>query len=188
MSPLYFAFLRAINVGGHNVKMDHLRHLFQAEGFQGVESFIASGNIIFARLSSEVVNLERKIEAMLRASLGYDVAVFLRTDDEVVDIVNFHPFPLGELDTFKSLNVALISRPLLDSETQILMRLETAIDKFHVHGKEIFWYCRTKQSESTFSTLVLEKAIKMPATFRNINTFIALAEKYGLAKGYGSTL
>jgi len=27
------AFLRAINVGGHTVKMDHLRGLFEALGF-----------------------------------------------------------------------------------------------------------------------------------------------------------
>jgi hypothetical protein len=29
----FIAFLRAINVGGHNVKMDHLRKLFEALGF-----------------------------------------------------------------------------------------------------------------------------------------------------------
>src|SRR5574341_155679 len=39
----YIAFLRAINVGGHTVTMDRLRQLFEAMGFGGVETFIASG-------------------------------------------------------------------------------------------------------------------------------------------------
>ncbi|HXW01123.1 MAG TPA: DUF1697 domain-containing protein, partial [Anaerolineae bacterium] len=45
--PKYIAFLRAINVGGHTVKMDYLRRLFEEMGFSKVETFIASGNVIF---------------------------------------------------------------------------------------------------------------------------------------------
>ena len=45
--PRFFAFLRAINVGGHNVTMEKLRGLFEASGFKDVETFIASGNVIF---------------------------------------------------------------------------------------------------------------------------------------------
>jgi len=43
----YVAFLRAINVGGHNVKMDALRALFESMKLASVETFIASGNVIF---------------------------------------------------------------------------------------------------------------------------------------------
>ena len=45
--PRFIAFLRAINVGGHNVKMEELRVLFESLGFTNVETFIASGNVIF---------------------------------------------------------------------------------------------------------------------------------------------
>ena len=43
----HIAFLRAINVGGHTVTMDRLRRLFGEMGFRGVETFIASGNVVF---------------------------------------------------------------------------------------------------------------------------------------------
>jgi uncharacterized protein (DUF1697 family) len=36
-----------MNVGGQTVKMDQLRRLFEALGFTNVETFIASGNVIF---------------------------------------------------------------------------------------------------------------------------------------------
>ena len=45
--PRYVAFLRAINVGGHVVKMERLRALFEDLGFAKVETLIASGNVIF---------------------------------------------------------------------------------------------------------------------------------------------
>ena len=45
--PRYVAFLRAINVGGHIVKMDQLRKLFTQLGLTDVETFIASGNVLF---------------------------------------------------------------------------------------------------------------------------------------------
>ena len=43
----YVALLRGINVGGRNVKMDRLREIFESLGFSNVETFIASGNVIF---------------------------------------------------------------------------------------------------------------------------------------------
>lgn len=45
--PRFIAFLRAINVGGRNIKMDDLRALLEAMGLTNVETFIASGNVIF---------------------------------------------------------------------------------------------------------------------------------------------
>ena len=68
--PRYVAFLRAINVGGsHVVKMDTLRARFEGLGFSRVETFIASGNVIFETRSKDAAGLERRIEAMLEMSL-----------------------------------------------------------------------------------------------------------------------
>ena len=72
----FIALLRAINVGGHNVKMDRLRKLFESLGLSNVETFIASGNVIFDSLVESAETLEEKIERHLRESLGYEVATF----------------------------------------------------------------------------------------------------------------
>ena len=60
----YAAFLRAINVGGHIVKMDRLRTLFEAAGFRGAETFIASGNVVFESSRKSAADLERAIETI----------------------------------------------------------------------------------------------------------------------------
>ena len=68
--PKYVAFLRAINVGGHTVKMDQLRRLFEALGFSDVQTFIASGNVIFDSKSKSTKALEKKIEKYLQDCTG----------------------------------------------------------------------------------------------------------------------
>ncbi len=96
--PKYVAFLRAINVGGHIVKMDHLRQLFETLGFDNVETFIASGNVIFDSTSKSTKTLERKIETLLKETFGYPVATFIRSTSELANIANYKPFEESELN------------------------------------------------------------------------------------------
>jgi len=174
----FIAFLRAINVGGHIVRMHDLRALFEALGLSRVETFIASGNVIFESNPRDAGKLERKIEAHLAGSLGYEVATFLRTDAEVAAIAAYTPFPKSALESAVALNVAFLSEPLSDARKRLLAGFRTQIDDFHTHGREMYWLCRTTQSESTFSNARFEKALGIRATFRGVNTVAKLAAKY----------
>ena len=176
--PRFIAFLRAINVGGHTVKMDYLRQLFEALGFSNVETFIASGNVFFETTAKNAAALEKTIGAKLREALGYEVAAFLRTATELADIANYRPFRGAELDAAVALNVAFLAEPLDKTSKVKLLALRTAIDDFHIHGREIYWLCRKKQSESTFSNAVLEKTLGRPSTLRGANTVQKMAAKY----------
>ena len=180
--PRFIAFLRAINVGGHNVRMEHLRQLFVSIGFSNVETFIASGNVVFESTSKNAQVLERKIESRLREELGYEVATFIRTDAELAAIANYRAFRQSELDAAVALNIALLDEPLNDTAKQKLLALRTEIDDFHLHEREIYWLCRRKQSESTFSNAVLEKTLGRKSTLRGANTINKMAAKYSPSK------
>ena len=174
----FFAFLRAINVGGHTVKMDHLRQLFESFGLSRVETFIASGNIVFEATAGNPKFLERKIGIGLREALGYDVATFIRTEAELAGIAAYTPFRQSELEAAAALNIAFLADRFDAKSKQKLMALRTDIDNFHVHGREIYWLCLKKQSESTFSNAVLEKTLGLPSTLRGANTIRKMAAKY----------
>src|SRR5258708_39876825 len=88
----YAAFLRAINVGGHVVKMDRLRKLFEAAGLGGVETFINSGNVVFESSKKNGDGLERTIQPRLEKALGFSVATFVRSMPEVAAIAERAPF------------------------------------------------------------------------------------------------
>lgn len=174
----YIAFLRAINVGGHNVKMEVLKKYFEELGFRNVETFIASGNVIFETASGNTNSLEKKIESYLFKKLGYKVTTFIRTNSELENIINYKPFNEKELKSAQALNVAFIKEPLTTELSNKLRSLKSDIDDFNAFEKEVYWICKKKQSESKFSNAVFEKTLKIQATFRGINTVRKLAAKY----------
>ena len=168
----YIAFLRAINVGGHIVKMDRLRGLFEELDFENVETFIASGQVIFETGITDVSRLEAKIEKHLRSALGYDVATFIRTAAQLRKIAG-----LAE-DDGRVLYVAFTRKKPGAASVARLLEFNSDVDAFEVHGTEVFWYTRKTFSESNFSGALLEKIIGMPATVRNVNTVNRLIAKY----------
>ena len=174
------ALLRAINVGGHVVKMDRLRKLFEQAGFTGVETFIASGNVAFDLASStKLPTLERTIETMLKEALGYEVSTFIRTDRELRAVAEHEAFTPSALKQGLVLNVAFVKDRLDTSAARTIAALATSSDDFEVRGREIYWLLRVRQSESKMSGAVLERALRRQSTVRGISTVRKLAEKYG---------
>jgi uncharacterized protein (DUF1697 family) len=173
--PRYIALLRAINVGGHVVKMDHLRRLFEALEFSNVETFIASGNVIFESPARSAAALEKKIGSHLRQHLGYDVATFLRTPAELAEIARYQPFPNAEGG---ALYVAFLAGTPTPEASQKVRGFSTELDAFEVRNRELYWYVRDKLSASTFSGGRLEKTLGLAATMRNVTTVRKLAAKY----------
>jgi len=174
-----FAFLRAINVGGHTVKMDRLRDIFSSIGYSNVETFIASGNVIFDARTKSTAGIARSIEQKLKQELGFEVKTFIRTKDELQAIATYKPFPKTKMDTAAALNVALLESPVDDRSRKLIGSLKSDVDEFHVHDKEVYWLCLNKQSESKFSNALLEKTIGQNSTIRGLNTIRKMAEKYG---------
>lgn len=171
----YVAFLRAVNVGGRVVKMDALRALFASFGYAGARTFIASGNVVFETRATPERTIENVIESGLKTALGYEAATFVRTGDEVIAIAEYAPFAAEALAAAAALNVGFLKQPPDDAALARLMALRTDIDDFHAHGREVYWLCRRKQSESTFSNAALERALRQPATLRSDNTVKRLA-------------
>ena len=175
----YIALLRAINVGGRTVRMEELRKLFDALGFAGTETFIASGNVIFESPARNAAALEKRIEAALEISLGYEVATFVRSPAELAAIAVHEPFARDELDLpGVALYIGFLRDPPGDDARQKLLALRSPIDDFHVHGRELYWLARGKMSESKISNVVLERILGTRTTMRNVTTVRKLAAKY----------
>ena len=176
--PRYIAFLRAINVGGHVVKLQRLKALFESLGFAEVETFIASGNVIFKSPAKSAAALEGKVEQLLQRELGYEVKTFIRSDREVSDVAATDPF--GAL-AGATLYVGFLKAEADRATAERLQAAQTNVDDFALVGRELYWRCRGLSSESTFSGTKLEKTLGMATTLRNVNTVRRLAAKYPAA-------
>ena len=176
----YVALLRAINVGGHSVKMEVLRKHFGRMGFANVETFIASGNVIFDAEDAAPAALEERIAVELEKRLGYPVATFLRTPAELAAVVRHQPFDAAVIDPEQhALYVGFLARTPAADTARKIVALRTPMDEFHVHRRELYWGCRGRLSDSAVSGAVLERTIAMPMTMRNVTTVRKLAAKLG---------
>jgi uncharacterized protein (DUF1697 family) len=165
--PRYVALLRAINVGGHVVKMDALRRQFEALGFDDVSTFIASGNVLFTARGGAAA-LEKRIAAALHDALGYPVETFLRAPAEMAAASRHVPFrDLADADV---LSVGFLGRALTAAERHTVQSFTNATDDFATNARELYWRRRVRISESSFSLARFEKALGAPATFRNVTT------------------
>jgi len=175
--PRCVAFLRAVNVGGRTVKMDALRAAFDALALANAETFIASGNVIFDSRTRDAAALERRIEAQLLASFGFEIHAFVRTLDEVAAVAAHAAFEAAATTQVVGFLKSAPTPQALDA----LTRMATDVDRLQVSGRELFWLSEAKQSESVFSNAAFERALDMRSTFRGLSTLRKLLIKYAKA-------
>ena len=168
----YLAFLRGINLGRRRVKMAALRDLFEQLNFKDVATFITSGNVLFAARPGEEQQLRKRIEVHLRAGLGYDVDVFLRTTTEVTAMAQAEPFSDVKLDRSGGrIYVVMLHATLTKSTQRQVLACQTPVDHLRFIGRELYWHCQIRSSDSTLWTSPQMRALKLPATtMRNMTT------------------
>lgn len=176
--PRLVAFLRGINVGGHRVQMARLREEFVGLGFTDVETFIASGNVLFTTPARSLPALEARIEARLQSALGYAVPALLRTPAEVRATVDRVPFPADEIAAARSVYVIFL-RQALSAELEPQVRaLDTAMDAFCGSGRELYWLCRGLLSDSLVPPASFTRVLgRQPTTMRNMTMLRKLAAR-----------
>jgi uncharacterized protein (DUF1697 family) len=91
--PVYIALLRAVNVGGTGLlPMAELRAMCEAEGFAQVQTYIASGNVVFSARPSPAM-VKAALEKRLQGRTGKSVPVAVRTAEEMAAVLKANPFP-----------------------------------------------------------------------------------------------
>jgi uncharacterized protein (DUF1697 family) len=175
--PRYVAFLRAINVGGRVVKMDRLRAAFEALGFSDVETFIASGNVLFTASSKSGAALEKRIAAHLRETLGYEVGTFVRTHGEMVKIAAYEPFVSAMRTPYHGIYISFLPTRPAASVCRAVAALSSKDDEVLVHDREVYWLSRKPFGTSKMSGSLLERTLAMPGTIRSVTTVKKIAAK-----------
>lgn len=165
----HVAFLRAINVGGHTVKMDRLRALFEEAGMRDVATFIASGNVIF-EAEGKARALERKLEAHLEEALGYPVGVFIRSPEELAHVATFPAFDAEQVEGAVSRYVAFLGSAPASDVVKAVQEFSTENHLLRIDGRELYWLGNTLLSQSDVDDRALGKALGTPMTMRNLNT------------------
>ncbi len=166
----YIALLRGINVGGHTVRMEELRLLFEDLGLENVRTYIQSGNAFFSARDADPAALTRKIERRLEKSLGFEVAVFLRTIPEFESILAGDPFKTMKVTPDMRLCIVLAAEPIRNDLDLPLFspKRDMQIIKTTEREAYVVWYIKNGRPPS--SQGFLDAAIGKRTTTRFFHT------------------
>ena len=160
----YVALLRAVNVGGTGkLSMQDLKAACAAAGFTRIETYIASGNVVFAG-TGPAATVQGALQKRLLAQAGKPVEVFLRTAAELAAVLADNPFP--RQDPRSTYAFFLQQRPAADALAGARGQTDELI---HPGRREIYVHYPSGMGRSK---------LRLPAaaagTARNLNTVAAL--------------
>ena len=167
----YIALLKGINVGGHKkVPMAELRDVLSKSGFQNVQTYIQSGNVIL-KSKDEANKIEEKVSNLISAHFGFEVSVIVKTNAELQLIFESCPFENGK--KIKSYFIMLNKRPdakMIDEVNKISYDTEEIIIKNNC----LYFYCSKGYGQSKFNMNTYERKLNVIGTSRNYNTMVKL--------------
>jgi uncharacterized protein (DUF1697 family) len=166
----HIALLRAVNVGGTGqLPMSELRAMCLEAGFTHVETYIASGNVVFQTKDS-AAKVKSALEARLLAYAGKPVGVLVRTAAEMKAVLEGNPFQ--DHPANRTVAIFLDAKPPSDALDHAVGKAD---EEMRLGAREIYVRYGADMGRSK---------LKIPAasqgTARNMNT---VAKLVGMALG-----
>jgi len=172
----YIALLRGINVSGQKkIKMTELKSLFKKMGFESVETYIQSGNIIFSSKENSVKTLEQKISTGIKNKFGFEVHTFVITSKEIKDVLKNNPFVKKKKDT-ERLYMTFLSEQPLEEKIQNLNSNDFTPEEYQIFGNNIYLHLPSGAGKAKLNNNFFENKLKVNATTRNWKTIKTLSE------------
>jgi uncharacterized protein (DUF1697 family) len=172
----FIILLRAVNVGGTaKLVMEDLRNALASVGFDNVQSYIASGNLIVdttmdaetTRIESDAI-LNSKFNISGERSLVRDVTAFER-------IIKTNPYRDTAQFRPEKLHVHFLSAPPQDSAETNLTSYKGP-ERLRLDGQQLYVDYVNGAGTSALTGRFLETALGTSGTARNWNTVLKLAE------------
>ncbi len=170
----HVAFLRSINVGGHNrVTMEALRGVFVGLGHGAVKTYVQSGNLWFTPVAvTDNVSVAAGIEAAILDKLGLSVPVVVRTRSALAEVVAAGPYPGADPSIVM---VVLLRDAPSDAQIATLDPARSPPDECVVRGREVYCHCPRGFAKTKLTLDWLENRLGTVGTARNWRTVTTMA-------------
>ena len=167
------ALLRGVNLGGRKLLSADLKRIAEDQGFDNVETLLASGNVVFDA-TQDGPEIERMLEAAFEAT-GLKTDVMVRDRAELDAVIAANPFPEAVLDHPSHVLVTFHRDPF---PADALERLAPGPERLHANGRELYSDFVSQQGMRDSKLLQTMAKAKFPkvATARNWNTVGKLAQ------------
>jgi len=149
-------------------------------GFERVETYIQSGNVIFGTDEADDDSVAGLIEDAIARDHGLTVSVIVRAVDDLRAATASNPFTRDEDDHAKLLVVFLAD----EAAPAAVAELEPerfVPDRFAVIGREIFCHYPSGSGRSKMTIDYFERILDSRATARNMRTLSKLVDRIDAA-------
>lgn len=146
--------------------MADLVECLEAAGFEGVRTYIQSGNVVFIQRGRGDVRSE--VEAAIAARFGFEVPVIVRSGEEMLDVMESNPFT--EMDPTK-VHVGFLNDPPDPVAVGATDPDAWSPESFVVHGREVYLHLPQGMGRAKMPSRL---KVLAGATIRNWNTITAL--------------
>jgi uncharacterized protein (DUF1697 family) len=172
----YLALLRGINLGPRNkIRMADLRDFVKSLGHEHVRTHILSGNVLFETRRRKAAPLERELETGIKERFGLDIAVLVRTRDELEEIVRNNPLPHADTEGAR-LFVLFLSENPSRQRIKAIKAEAYKPEEFAVGDRAIYAWFRQGLQSSKLAGALSDKRLGVTVTNRNWNTVTRLLE------------
>ncbi|UJH66255.1 DUF1697 domain-containing protein [Allomuricauda sp. SCSIO 65647] len=172
---IYTVLLRGINVSGKkSIKMVDLRSSLEKKGFDAVQTYIQSGNIVFKTDNKKIAELEEGIKKLIFEDFGFDVPVLVKTAKDLKSILRHNPFSKEE--NTKQLFFVLLRQPPSKLLVDEFNELKFEGEDFHITDACVYLNCKIGYGKAKLNNNLIEKKLKVEATARNLRTMQKLIE------------
>ena len=167
--------LRGINLGARNrVSMPELREALERDGFDDVQTYLQSGNVVLASDASPEEVADRCRRRIARA-FRLQIDVVTRTRDELAAVVKRDPLGKVASDP-KRYQVSFLACELDAAILAELAELAVAPERLVAIGRELYaWHPRGVARSRLWARLA-DRRLGVPATARNWTTVTKLLE------------
>jgi uncharacterized protein (DUF1697 family) len=173
--PKHIVLLRGVNIGPRKrVAMPKLREALEAAGFDDVQTYVQSGNVVLSSPASPTA-VARKCERVIADTFGHDVSVVVRTRAELAKVVQRNPLKKVATDPKRYQVSFLAAKP----KAEALRKLEAAKvepEQFVLEGRELYAWHPHGIGRSKLWSLLGGNGLGVTATARNWTTVTKLLE------------
>ncbi len=170
----YVAFMTGIPLRG-GPDNEKIRRLFTRLGFSNIQTFRSPDNVVFETAPVGVMGpLEAQISRHMRRSLGADdIWTFIRTSDEIAQIVRDVPFSSEVLAKKENHLFVVFLTDELDTRTKRELRIRRSYnDEFVPAATHIYWLRHV--TDESVAPQPLSEIVETHATVRSLNTLLGL--------------
>ena len=177
--PTWIGFLRAVNVGKRQVRMQALRELLEAEGYEDVETHIQSGNLKVRSGTRSAAKVEADLRRAISAEFGFDVPVVVRTPAQLRRLADEAEALVSPIAQDAGRYVTFMTGDLDPAGVEALHSWDAATEGARVVGNDVVLFLAAGVQGAKLTNARIEKLTGAVGTARNITVVRALADKWG---------